>query len=68
MTTYLDKGGDHRGACKRCQFWDNANGQVGYCHRRAPGINPQGNPAWPMTSSHEWCGEFQPNVDEGDGK
>jgi hypothetical protein len=57
--------------CKRCRFWDNANGQVGYCHRRAPGTSPQGSATWPMTSSHGWCGEFeapQPNVDEGDGK
>ena len=70
MTDQYNDMGD-RGACKRCKFWDVADGYVGYCHRHAPGRSPQGYATWPMTSSTAWCGEFstpQPNVDEGDEK
>lgn len=62
-----------RGSCNGCRFWANANGALGYCHRRAPVANDQATAVWPMTGSYSWCGEFeastpQPNADEGDGK
>jgi hypothetical protein len=62
---------EDRGICKACRFWDNANGQVGYCKRRSPSVSPQGSAAWPMTGSQMWCGEFSaphPNADEGERK
>lgn len=45
-------------SCKSCRFWDNANGEVGYCHRRSPGLNSQGHSSWPMVSCYQWCGDF----------
>jgi hypothetical protein len=52
--------------CATCGAWEHLAGYVpgqnciypqGECRRRAPGKIP-GSRSFPMTNSHDWCGQF----------
>jgi hypothetical protein len=53
-----------RSSCHGCRFWQllATNPIQGECRRHAP--SPDGSAsvhpmaAWPVTNSHDWCGEF----------
>jgi hypothetical protein len=52
-------------ACENCDFWDKTQDILGICRRDPPKPNPEGEYClWPITAPGDWCGEFEPRMDE----
>ena len=60
--------------CGNCRFWEQDGEIDGECHRRCPTIvfgqmniahdtNINCDAIWPLTMSHEWCGDHQRRED-----
>lgn len=53
--------------CKDCKYWDErkecrAEHSTGMCRVNAPlvkYVNGSFKSAWPITGSHDWCGQFE---------
>lgn len=49
--------------CEKCRFWERGyEPQKGNCRRRSP-VLCEGMNQWPVTESHDWCGEFEMRED-----
>jgi hypothetical protein len=50
-------------ACANCDFWDkNERVARGVCRRDPPKADSA--MLWPATNADDWCGEFEPRMDE----
>ena len=56
-------------ACEHCSFWDRIDPKddsvpiLGWCRSIPPKVIPgEGEDCWPISSSNEWCGYFQPKT------
>jgi hypothetical protein len=43
--------------CEQCAYWEQREGEVGWCRRDPPGKLAYG---WPLSRRDDWCGQAMP--------
>ncbi len=43
--------------CEQCAYWEQREGEVGWCRRDPPGKLAYG---WPLSRRDDWCGQAVP--------
>lgn len=46
--------------CGRCWWYDDTDGDEGFCRRCPPVIADNCAKRWPTVNNDDWCGEFKP--------